>query len=184
MSNTASAIVPSDFSERVTDPNRNLWTVGTMQYAVRAAQGHRVTLVTDTRTGFTVHNVRLVKAYYGGPGSGPRIRVSYEYESGKWQETNYYLPGCGIVIVHPNESGDTSGYGKYPALEMHRRDISSATAKARAEVPAGKAGEWGSWKATAIDNGTFDVTYEPHTGNPHFADQWGERYYVRVRVTD
>ena len=110
------AIQPSDFSQRVTDANRDTWTLGTMRYVVKALDGAEVTIVTDTGTGHAVVGT-LVNVFNGGPARGPRVTVETEYAPGEFQRTNYWLPQVGIII----EMG-RSAEAKWKALDMHRED--------------------------------------------------------------
>ena len=121
------AIQPSDFSQRVTDANRDTWTLGTMRYVVKALDGAEVTIVTDTGTGHAVVGT-LVNVFNGGPARGPRVTVETEYAPGEFQRTNYWLPKVGIII----EMGDGAG-AKWTALNMHREDKDVALRYVRAQ---------------------------------------------------
>lgn len=134
------AIQPSDFSQRVTDTNRNTWTVATMRYVVDALDGAQVTVVTDQRVGSAVTGT-LIRAYNGGPASGPRLTIETEYAPGQFQRTNFYLPNVGVVIEM-----QFMGKAKFDALDAKREDESMALRYVRSTMDAEDAwkGEWTS----------------------------------------
>lgn len=120
------AIQPSDFSQRVTDVNRDTWTLGTMRYVVKALAGREVTVVVDSSVGSAVVG-KLVRVFDGGAGRGPRLTIETEYAPGEFQKTNYWLPKVGVVI----EMG--GGFGKFDALNLHREDQDMALRYVRAQ---------------------------------------------------
>lgn len=134
------AIKPEDFSQRVTDVNRNTWTLGTMRYVVKALDGAEVTVVIDNQSGFAVTG-KLVRVFEGGPGRGPRVAVETEYEPGKTQITNHWLPNVGIVI----EMGSNAG-AKWRALDMHREDKDVALRYVRAQFEDQEYAWGGKWE--------------------------------------
>ena len=141
------AIKPEDFSQRVTDVNRDTWTLGTMRYVVKALAGAEVTVVVDNQTGFALTG-KLVRVFDGGPGRGPRVAVETEYEPGKTHITNYWLPNVGIVI----EMGSNAG-AKWRALDLHREDKDTALKYVRAQLDHeyGWSGQWNMNPVGAYD---------------------------------
>ena len=139
------AIQPSDFSQRVTDVNRDTWTLCTMRYVVKALAGREVTVVVDSSVGSAVVG-KLIRVFDGGPSRGPRLTVETEYAPGEFQKTNYWLPKVGVVI----EMG--GGYGKFDALNLYREDKDVALRYIRAQFDQEYA--WGGkWEMNPVGAG-------------------------------
>lgn len=114
------AIQPQDFSQRVTDVNRETWTLGTMRSVIKALDGAQVTIVTDKATGSATVGT-LIDCFNGGPARGPRVTIETEYAPGEFQKTNYWLPNVGIIIEMDRGAG-----AKWKALDLFREEKSKA----------------------------------------------------------
>jgi hypothetical protein len=178
---TAGAINAKDFSESTTDVLRERWTLGKMQAVIQALEGRHVLIVVDKQTGHALVNVRLTRAFHGGPSRGDRVTVESTYEDGSGRPTNYRLDDIGVIVEL--ERGRTIG-AKWDALEIYRNQRMAAIMKAQAEHGDPEGRSWGRWKGTPYGDGLVGVEYEPLTGNPAFADKWGKRGYWNYRVVD
>jgi hypothetical protein len=187
---TSTAILASDFSDKVTDVNRHTWTLGKMRYVIAALDGDPVAIIADNQTGFALVGARLIEAFDGGPSRGPRVTIETTYvdEQGvtKTQRTNYWLRGIGATIIPLANPQGPGGGAKWRAIEAARKDASAATAIARKlhEVSTGR--EWGQWRGsvdTAVPGTSVQVTYKPLTGNDYFADKWGKSGYWTIDIT-
>lgn len=171
-----------DFSNSTTDVLRDTWTVGKMYHVIKALEGRKVAATLDKTTGFTEFNVTLETTYRGA--WGPKVRVRYVYDveakDGRGvNETDYDLNSTGMIMVMPDDrKGLSIGY---QAQQSYREHCSAAIEEAR-KLAAGTGREWGTWKATPVSGREVDVTYTPSTGNPSFADQWGENGYWRITI--
>lgn len=175
------AILASDFSDRVTDTNRRAWTLGKMRHAIAALDGRDVAIITDRQTGHVTFG-RLIECFDGGPSRGPRVMVESDLSDGTVQRTTFWLHGIGETIIPLSERLGERG-AKWTALETWREEKSRAirwAAERHGEVE-GRA--WGSWTAEPHDY-FVSVAYEPSTGNPAFSGQWGERGHWRVNLRD
>lgn len=168
-----SVINAADFSNNVTDKQRDTWTVGKLHHVVKALAGRKVAITTDTQTGHTVFNVALKRAYSG---RCQFLTVAYDYGTGVTL-TDHYAWTIGMIMVMPTDQMESV---KWDALESYRKHGSAAIDIAK-ELH-GETRQWGTWKATPISGSEVDVTYTPSTGNPSFAEQWGERGYWRINV--
>src|SRR5699024_12278759 len=92
------AIQPQDFSQRVTDVNRETWTLGTMRSVIKALNGAEVSIVTDKATGSAKVGT-LIKCFDGGAARGPRVAVETEYATREIPRANDRLADVGIIIV-------------------------------------------------------------------------------------
>lgn len=175
---SSTAILASDFSDSVSDVNRHRWTLGKMQFVVDALMEAPVAVIVDKGTGHAEVGVILKEAFDGGGDRGPRLAV---YRPDIGSTTNFWLPNIGETIIPLDEVITVKG-AKWRALEQYRKVKSEATRIARAEHGECEGRAWGKWKATPITRSQVDVTYTPHTGNDAFKDQWGTRWYGRIRV--
>lgn len=175
--NSTVAILASDFSDSTTDVLRNRWTVAKMEHLIAALKGATVAITTDRQSGHTLIGVQLVDAFHGGAGRGTRVAVKMELSDGTEQTTNYYLPSVGEAIIPLTDEGANA---KWTALETYRAQVSQAIKTAMSEHGETEGRAWGAWKGTPLSLTEVDVTYTPHTGNEHFADRWGTRWYGRV----
>jgi|SRR5699024_9722759 len=132
------AIQPQDFSQRVTDVNRETWTLGTMRSVIKALNGAEVTIVTDKATGSATVGT-LIKCFDGGPARGPRVTVETEYAPGEFQRTNYWLPNVGIII----EMGRGAN-AKWEALNIFReeKDVALRYVRAQFDQEYAWSGKW------------------------------------------
>lgn len=164
--NTTTVIKASDFSNKTTDVNRHTWTPGTMRMASEALAGVRVAIVCDRQTGHTILNARLgsiVALFSGGNG----VQVTYLInEAGEEHTTNFRLHDIGDTII-PMSATDA----KWRMIRSHSDERGAAIDLARATDKAAGC-EWGVWDAT-VHRDEWHVSYTPHTGNPAFADKWG-----------
>lgn len=118
MSTTASAIIPQDFCKYIGLTYRDRWSHQAMQCVVDALDGKKVmAITTDTRTGHTLTDVRLLQVGQT-PGYGTfRVLVEYEYEPEKFMRTWYPLLSVGTIISH----SETSWKGpKWAAVDLYR----------------------------------------------------------------
>src|SRR5699024_1035006 len=122
------AIQPQDFSQRVTDVNRETWTLGTMRSVIKALNGAEVTIVTDKATGSATVGT-LIKCFDGGPARGPRVTVETEYAPGERRSTDYWLPHYATrhqstqpsLSPHLDRQGNGIGHGRHPDQVLRRR---------------------------------------------------------------
>lgn len=141
------SIQPEDFSTRTTDTNRHTWTLGTIRYVIQALNGAEVTVVVDQRVGSAVTG-KLVRAFDGGPGRGPRIAIESEYAPGETQITNFWLPNVGVII----EMG-AGAKAKFWALDLACADETMALSYIRSQLDHEYA--WaGTWTMRAV--GAYD----------------------------
>lgn len=177
-------IQPVDFADRIEETGgwRFGWGGGAMRHLVAALDGRKVAVVTDTATGGVVNNVVLVAVVSGWAGNGYALRVSdtYTREDGREvsRETDYPLSKVGPVI-DLSEFTDT----KWKALRTFGDEVAAAIRLAQNAHGKDEGREWGRWRGTPMGTSAHvDVTYEPHTGNPHYAGRAGERGYWRIAV--
>jgi len=146
-SGTTTTIQASDFHRSTTENLRDQWTEGKMHHLVHALNGHRVTLVAERRTGFTLFNVELVTVIPGGGGRSARVQVRHFHSDGTYNLTNYLIFALGPVItlmptadVHANHTS---------IAETSYRDAQSAAIAVAMErrKALGPLGEFGTWKA-------------------------------------
>lgn len=153
-------IKPQDFSERVTDPNRETWTLGTIAPVVAVLEGREVVVETDRRTGHSVQGEIVGYASTGSSNPGARLKVktSYVDEKGetRFQTTNYLLWEIGVIVDLGRDFRST----KYEALQRYREDRMAAIDKVRAQAEA-EGRDYGKWEATGYGFGRFGVTYTP-----------------------
>jgi hypothetical protein len=176
MTSTA-AILASDFNQKVTDPNRRRWSIGHLQHVIAALAGAPVAITTHRGSGHTLIGVELVNAFEGGPARGPRVAIRSTLGDGTTQVTNYFLPEIGEAIIPLTAEGSDA---KWTATKSVMDQVSAAIRTARAEHGECEGRAHGSWKGDPMSLNVVMVTYEPHTGNPAFADQWGKRWWGRV----
>lgn len=165
------AIRARDFSHDTTDPNRDLWSAGTLRHVIAALAGTPVAVTTDNQTGHTVCGARLV----GLTCSGDRVIVEHRYGPGPTdvQRTNYLLFALGDTIV-PLASGAGTP-AKFAATGSHRDEVSAAIRAAQAAHGDVEGRSWGRWTGRCEREGVY-VRYTPSTGNPAFAGQAGTRW--------
>lgn len=114
-------IKPQDFSSKVTDPNRENWTLATIEHVVETLKGRRVVVETDKGTGHSVEGEIVGYASSGSSNPGPRLQVRTSYVDAegvtRFQTTNYLLWSVGVIV--DLERDFTSP--KYVALDRRRK---------------------------------------------------------------
>lgn len=174
----AAVIQARDLSNAITtDVLYDRWTAGKLRHLVAALDGAPVAVVTDNRTGHAPINVRLtgVVAMRGG-GRG----LTYEFVDARFGVGVAWDSQVGVVLPLTAEGANA----KWRAVESVRRERSAAIQRAQAEHGDAEGRAWGRWTAEPVGLDEVAVRYEPSTGNPAFADQWGERGSWTYRVAD
>lgn len=170
------AILARDLCDNVHDVNRDNWTGGKMYHVVKALQGATVAITTDKSTGHTVINARLLSVRPSGGGYDARVVYATTLSDGSEQRTAARVSDIGTILVL-DQAGTRSG--KWAAKESYRNHQSAAILLAQAKY--GDTHAFGQWRATVINGGAVDVSYEPYP-NPAFADKAGTRGYWRINV--
>lgn len=167
-STTTGVIRARDFSDNVTDTHRDQWTAGKLRHVIAALAGQPVIITTDNQTGFTLVNVTLVGLRASMSGH-VELGIHSRFEDGT-ETTIYHLAfQLGDTIIPVGES-----QAKWTAVRSYGDDKSYAVELAQHEHGETEGRAWGKWTAHPLNHGVF-VEYEPHTGNPAFADKRGER---------
>jgi hypothetical protein len=176
---TSSSIIrPSDFNRNTADPQRNTWQPGQLRHvmkAIAAVPGAR-TLV-ETMEGL-LQNYTIIG--FGNDWAGYNSVLRTEYAPGKFQDTRFSLFKLGAVIVLDLPiTVDV----RYTAMNSYREEAGRLFRRAQelhGEVEGRKCGKWEATPGMYDDSGY--VTYEPWTGNPAFADEWGTRWYGEITL--
>jgi hypothetical protein len=176
MTSTA-AILASDFGQKVTDPNRRRWSIGHLQHVIAALAGAPVAITIHRGSGHTLIGVELVDAFEGGPARGPRVAIRSTLSDGTTQVTNYFIPEIGEAIIPLTAEGAKA---KWTATKSVMDQVGVAIRTAQAEHGECEGRTWGAWKGVPMGLNVVMVSYEPLTGNPAFADQWGTPWWGRV----
>lgn len=160
VSGTTGVILASDFSDRVTDNDRHIWTAGKMRHVIAALKGRRVSIVTDNQTGHTLFNVRLVGLTTGMSSNLARVQIEYVYAPGKSQFTNYLLMNIGpCITLMP--SATTDKRDKWQALNTWREETSAAIGLYHAHREAeGLTSSYGRYEVRPTANSVV-VSFEP-----------------------
>ena len=112
----------------------------------------------------------IERAFHGGASRGPRIQIRSEHGS-----TNYRVGELGPIVLMPSAAAARQFTKvKFRAIELARSEGSVAIRLAQREHGETEGRAWGKWTAIPTEDGAY-VTYEPHTGNPAFADRAGKR---------
>jgi hypothetical protein len=147
----------------VTDPLYNRWTVGKLRHVIAALRGRRVVVTTDSQSGHAIFGCRLIRAFEGGAGRGPRLTVEYDLGDGDTQRTNFYVPSLGDTIVpFPGETWGDRG-PKWEALDRWRTENRAAIERAQHEHMAEH--PYGRWEASPLQDG-ISVSYTPLPNPP------------------
>lgn len=92
------AFTPSDFSKRVTDSDRDRWTLHKALYTVEAIAGAPVVIVSNAQTGHTKVNVTLGRIRQT-PGYGTHeVEIISRYSDGTTGQCFYSLYDIGTII--------------------------------------------------------------------------------------
>lgn len=166
----SSTITARDLGARPDHNGNAEWTAGGLRRVVDGLDGAPVVINLDKHTGYTAIGVVLVQVRDGGPGTSAQVLVRYT-EGGQTWETWHLVFMLGETIV-PLTRGDDGLAHKWTIRRALSDERSAAIAQVRADNP-GSADWWGKWEATPLVHG-MSVTYTPSTGNPAFADRWGE----------
>src|SRR5947209_3226747 len=178
LSKSSCTIYPRTFSDSTADAFRDRWTQAKMHHVIQAVGDTHVVLELDKGTGHTVIGVKLLGVRpnpYGGLG---QVLIDYCHEDGSDGRVLIRLEDVGVVL--PLEATNA----KWDAIKSHRELVHAGVVKAQAEHGDVEGRSWGKWDAVPLDHRTVMVTYTPHTGNPAFADKWGERGYWHVTVEE
>lgn len=173
---SASTITARDFSARVTDPQRDLWTLGKMRHVVADLNGGEVTaIVLDKMTGWTLTGVRLVgvRPTSGHECGQGRLIVESAYDDGETQRTAYRLEDVGAIVA-PITSRPSV---KHNAVNTYHDEVSAAIRVARELHGEVEGRAWGRWTGECHMLDEVYVHYEPSTGNPFYAEQWGTPWH-------
>lgn len=181
-SSCGTTITARDFSNRTTDPNRDLWTAGAIRHLVAALRGAPVAIVTDKGTGHTVVNVTLVGTGSTRDGGFPGVLVEYTYgENGQTQRTLHPLFNIGMILELDGITGGVGG-AKWRALDTYRDERSAAITQAQAAHPELTRGKWDGQPSRR--DSEVSVSYTPH--QPSYARDAApadRRHYETVTVT-
>lgn len=165
------------------DHARTHWSLGIMQYVVKALAGTKVAIVTDKSTGVTLVGVTLVDAFNGGPSRGAMVTVESTMPSGEKHRTNYYLPNVGPIITLPTYGQEFSPDSPdvFKAHKALRDAKSEAIALGRAKMLAeGAGGDYGKVDARPMTGGRWSFTYTPQNGGP--GSNPGKAWHTEVVV--
>lgn len=106
----STAIRAQDFSNRVTDANRDRWTAAKLDALIPALDGVPVALIVDRQTGFAEVGVKIVGTYDKGMGH-PYVTI----ERTNGTTTSYWAPVLGDTIIPLEKTR-----AKWDALKAHR----------------------------------------------------------------
>lgn len=163
------AITSRNFTP-ATDHRRVEWNSGALRHVVAALAGKPVMIITDAQTGSTMLGAKLIQVQHSIRSNHDEVLVEYQ-----GQRTAHKIFNIGEVIVPLVDEVGEQG-AKWVALASYRVEKAQAVAKACADHGASEGREWGHWEAKLFTS-TAQVTYKPHTGNPHYADKAGTRGY-------
>lgn len=167
-----STIKTQNFSSYTTEYHRENWTGAVMSCVVDALKGETVLIELDNSTGFTVEG-RLTGITNGIWGSNWTYVVVASDSNPNG--VAYPLNKVGVIVTLSNSNAKWDAQANYRKLE------SAAIKAGRAKIGEGR--EWGKWSAAPGKYaGSFHVTYEPNTGNAHYADKCGTRGWCPVVV--
>lgn len=177
---TSSTIIrPRDFNRNTTDKQRDVWQPGQLRHVMNAIneRAPQARVLVETMEGL-LQNYSIIGFSHDWAGYAAVLRT--EYAPGKFQDTRFGLYKLGAVIVLDLPI----------TIEVHHRAIRTYSEEEMALIRRAQElhGEvegrkWGSWKATpGMHEGIGYVTYEPHTGNPAFAEQRGTRWYGNITL--
>lgn len=170
------AISARDFTP-AKDQRRVQWNSGAMRHVIAALAGAPVMIITDSQTGSVRLGAILREVRYGRHGNSDELLVEYQ-----GRVTAFKLFTIGETIVPLVDEMGRQG-AKWMALDSYRIEGSKAVAKACTEHGASEGREWGEWTAKLFID-TAQVTYKPHTSNPHFVDKAGERGFWEYSISD
>ena len=165
---TTCVIRAQDFSDSVTDVNRNEWTAGKLRHVIAALDGSPVIITTDRQTGHTLVNVTLVGIREGFSGQ-LQLGIHSVYSDGTKSTIWHLIFMLGDTIVPLANGG-----AKWAAKKSYRDEQSYAVELAQAEHGEPEGRSWGKWNVRSGHRNVV-VDYQPHTDNPAFADKHGER---------
>lgn len=159
---TSCQIVPSDFCKRTTERAYRFWTAGAMRHVQEALDGAPVAIVTDTGTGHTCMNVRLVGVTEAASGVDATVHVlhiddAYNYRPGI--PTAYRLSAVGMVLPLT----DAGQGAKWDATRSYMKEASAAVQRAQREHGEGRYGTWDARPGVR----SVTVTIEPYRA-PHY----------------
>lgn len=165
-----------DPDQTITNPNLNRWSLGKIRYVIAALDGAPVAITTDTQTGSTALNARLIEAFYGGPARGERLTVETTLSDGTTQRTNFPVDNIGMILPLTAEAGVRGP--KWDAKEALRNDCQRAIEVARERLTGG----YGRWETRASRDG-IGVSYRPHK-NPPTGEDAGRFEFTEVLLHD
>lgn len=170
-STTSTAIRAQDFSSSTRDALRDRWTGGKLRHLVAALDGAPVAIIVDKATGFALVGARLVGVRSGSLYvDEAQVIVETTHADGTTTRTAYRASAIGDTVI---PLGERVGRGaKWDLTDAVRREARAAIDRAMTDHGTDRA--WGAWTSRPLIDGVL-VTYEPHTGNEHFADVRGER---------
>lgn len=153
------AIYAKDFSDRVTDVNRETWTPNTIQWVVEALEGREVLIEVDRGTGF-MQKGRLTGYSSSGLCGGASATVHVAHEFGT---TRFLLFKIGVIV-------DLEGSAKWKALDLRRRAERAAHEAAVERFGYSKIDDvWADERYVevyGIGDRTYDVSLREKGGRP------------------
>ncbi|MEU0770665.1 hypothetical protein [Streptomyces albogriseolus] len=151
----STVIYPVNFSDDVTDLNRDRWTATALQAVSEALGGRKAALEVDTRTGcvhmgVTLDGMRGDSLLIMGAGSNPLGTL---------------FPTRSLGMVLP--LGEEAPTVKWEALRIFREWKSAAITAAAAFLAENNGQNWGTLRAVGTGEAdVFTVTYEPNSWAP------------------
>ncbi len=134
-----STVTPQDFSQRVTNKDRHVWTAGKLRHVIAALQGRRCIITADKQTGHTLIGARLI-GIRQTPGYGTyQYLYEWEYAKGKTQRTWGRIESLGPAVIAMDAGV------RFEAAELARLESSAAITAAKALLPECT---YGAWKVT------------------------------------
>jgi hypothetical protein len=174
---TTEIIHARDFESTPTSPTYDRWTLGKLRHLIAALDelDDRTVIAQVSYTGFAVVGV-IRRAFYAGAGRGARVVIATEAGT-----TAYRVAELGAIVLMPTPAAPRAASARHRAVALMRAEGMAAVRRAQAEHGADR--KWGNWQYVPTEDGMY-VTYEPHTGNPAFADKCGKRGMWEYRSSD
>lgn len=165
-----SIIRPRDFSDSTADTTRDLWDAGKMRHTLAALEGTLCLVEVHGQEGFAqlarLGNLRPTPGF-----GGYDVGLKYGEADGVHGERQVFHSLHRIGAIVPLEQPEA----QRTAIRSYREEAHAAVMLAQREHGECEGRAWGKWSGMPL-NDKVTVQYKPHTGNPHFADKWGERW--------
>ncbi|MFF4777477.1 hypothetical protein ACFY05_31940 [Microtetraspora fusca] len=166
-----------DFCSDTTDPLRDRWSVGKLHHVIKALDGARVAVTVARGTGTTLLDAVLKSTSFSGSYACGEVLIATTVSNGTEQQTRFPVVDLGMILPLDDT---TARDAKWIALDSYREQGSKAITTAQDLYAESTGRQWGSWKAEPLDATRVHVRYTPSTGNPYFADKWGERGFWTI----